>query len=169
MSTVERAATLVSRSLGYLGMAGIAALLILISADVFFRYALNSPLLFAEEISGYLVAIIGYFGAAETLRTNRHIRVEVLLNRFSEPIRVRLNVAAHVIGLVVITVFGWHVIAFLDKAFTRGTTSASMLAVPLWIPQAAMLIGMAAFLLQIVVETRRSFDIARTSKKGRPT
>ena len=153
---LDRAAYFVSRGLALCGILAIAALLILVAGDVFFRYFLNAPLLFAEEVSGYLVALIGYFGAAETLRCNRHIRVEVLVKWLPSRAQLWLNAAAHVVGTLILAVFAWHVVVFVERSFSRGTVSASILAVPLWVPQTAMLLGTLAFLLQIILETMRA-------------
>ena len=154
--------------LGGLGKVAIVAMLILVAGDVFYRYALNSPLLFGEEVAGYLAAAVGFLGAAETLRQRRHVRIEFLLNAVSGKWRGWLDVATHLIGVIALVVFFWHSSVFFDRVFTRGTVAPSILATPLWIPQTTMLIGMTAFLFQLVVDTAHAIGRALGRNIDRP-
>jgi C4-dicarboxylate transporter, DctQ subunit len=156
-----------SRINAALGLACVFALLCLISVDVFLRYLFSSPLLFSNEVAGYLVALTGFFGTAETMRRNQHVRVEIIVNAMSTKVRLWCDLAAYFLGLVTLVVFAWHVLVFIDRAFERGTVSPSILAVPLWIPQSAMLIGTTALILQLTVDSGRIWaGIRKTAAAG---
>jgi TRAP-type C4-dicarboxylate transport system permease small subunit len=60
-----------------LSMGGIVAF---VNLAVFFRYVLDSPLTWTNEISSYLLVYSVLFGACVALRHNQFVKVEALLN-----------------------------------------------------------------------------------------
>ncbi len=52
--------------------------------QIFCRYCLNSPLVWTEELSRYLLVWITFFGINYGLRRNKHIQMEFFYNKMSE-------------------------------------------------------------------------------------
>jgi TRAP-type mannitol/chloroaromatic compound transport system permease small subunit len=117
-----------------------------------------------DEIGSYTYGIVGAFGFAYTLISRSHIRVDFVLSRFSPKIRSLLNLLA----MLSLTAFaalcvwrGGHVV--LDS-IDLGSTAASPLATPMWIPQSIWLAGYVMFAL---VATWAAIDAARLFLGGR--
>lgn len=77
---------------------------IIIAVQVFFRYVLLNSISWSEEIARYLFIYMVYFGIAYAVRTNRHIRVEVVLNLLPQTGKKIMTISADVLFLIFATV-----------------------------------------------------------------
>lgn len=115
--------------------------------SVFKRYVLGTPVTWTDELSGYLVVGIVMFGAAETLRRGEHISVDLLSSR----LRGRWSALAGLWGMAAVILL---ILAILISSVTAvrfshdfGIYSDGYLAVAMWIPQMALVIGCILILL----------------------
>lgn len=60
-----------------------AIMVVLVVTNVFCRYVLNFSLVWAEEISQYLMVWVTFVGAGLALRQGRHVAVEMLQDKLS--------------------------------------------------------------------------------------
>ena len=65
--------------------------------QIFFRYVLNSPLVWSEELSRYIFIWISFLGWTLATRHNTHIRVEFLLKSLPRGIRFIIEVITRLI------------------------------------------------------------------------
>jgi TRAP-type mannitol/chloroaromatic compound transport system permease small subunit len=104
-----------------------------------------------DEIGSYTFAAVGAFGFSYTLVTRGHTRVDFLLSHFSEKQRAALNFTA-MITLAAMAVFcayrAFHVVA---ESISLGSTAASPLATPLWLPQSIWFLGYVLFCVTALV------------------
>ncbi len=151
-SPFEHLILLPARIAGALSTALILAAFALVVYSVIQRYLLNTPLKWGDEMIGYLLVGLIMLGAAEALRRNDHIAIDLVSERLAgKPKRLldyfsNLSVIAFSIVLGVST---WESILF---AYDFGSYSPGYLEVATWIPQLPMLAG--AFLLGLVALTR---------------
>jgi TRAP-type mannitol/chloroaromatic compound transport system permease small subunit len=100
-----------------------------------------------DEIGSYTYGIVGAFGYAYALITRSHVRVDFLLSRFSDWTRSLLNLLA-MLSLAALAMLclwrGYHVVA---QSVDMGSTAATPLATPMWIPQSIWLAGYLMFAL----------------------
>ena len=87
---------------------GFTTIVVLTIAQVFFRFALDSPLTWSEELSKLLLVWVVFVGAAVVCWDGRHLSVDVFFRKLPTPLRraVRVfNVAVAVIflGILVYT------------------------------------------------------------------
>lgn len=90
-----------------------AAMAAVISAEVFFRYVLNSSLYFSEELSRFCFIWAGFLGASLALREGRHVGVTLLTDRLAPRTRRRAAALAGLLTLallLVVTVTGASVL-----------------------------------------------------------
>ena len=57
------------------------ATILTVAAQVFFRYLLHRPLVWTEELSGFLFVWMTFVGAALAVKDGTHIRVDLLVSR----------------------------------------------------------------------------------------
>lgn len=100
-----------------------------------------------DEIGSYTYGIVGAFGFAYSLVTRSHTRVDYLLSRFSATTRALLNLLA-MLSLAALSLLcvwrAWQVVA---ESVALGSTAATPLATPMWIPQSIWLAGYTMFAL----------------------
>lgn len=78
------------------------------AADVVGRYVFNRPILGTMEISEVLLAGVLFFGWAYTQATRGHIRVNLLLPRFSPRVQAMTDTINSILGLVLFSLIGWQ-------------------------------------------------------------
>lgn len=147
-----RAVAGLSRVCAALGAATILLILGIVTWAVFQRYVLRSPVLGADEAIGYLLVATIMLGAAEALRRGDHVSIDILTQRAGPRAARWLAVWADlgVIGFaLVLGISAWEAVSFA-RAF--GSYSPGYLEMPMWIPQAPMLLGAA--LLGLVAAAR---------------
>jgi TRAP-type mannitol/chloroaromatic compound transport system permease small subunit len=100
-----------------------------------------------DEIGSYTYGIVGAFGYAYALITRSHVRVDFLLSRFSDWTRSLLNLLA-MLSLAALAILclwrGYHVV---EQSVDMGSTAATPLATPMWVPQSIWLAGYLMFAL----------------------
>lgn len=66
----------------WLGVFALAAICVISLANVIVRYTTNASFAFTEEFSVFLMVILAFAGAAVAARSNEHIRITLLEQRF---------------------------------------------------------------------------------------
>ena len=104
-----------------------------------------------DEIGSYTFASVGAFGFSYALITRGHTRVDFLLSRFTTAQRGVLNFVA-MITLAAMGLFfvyrAFHVVA---ESLDLGSTAATPLATPLWIPQSVWLLAYIVFTVTALI------------------
>lgn len=123
---------------------------------VFQRYVIDRSLMWADEMTGYLLVTLIMLGCAEALRKGDHIAID-LASSFAGP---RLASTLHVIGNLAVIVFAlimgwsaWHSISFA-RAF--GSYSVGYIEIQTWIPMLPMMLGAALLLIAALARLARS-------------
>jgi TRAP-type C4-dicarboxylate transport system permease small subunit len=147
-----------SRLDGWLGGICLTLLTLLMLTEVALRL-LSGPFPFvpptltiAWEWSSYLMAATFTFGAAMTLRGGGHIRVSLLLAHVPHAMRRLLEFGSALVGFAFTLLLTWSMALFAFQAYSRGQTSISS-DTPLWIPQAAITVGIALLAAQFLART----------------
>ena len=152
----------ISRVGGAVSSLLILVILAITAISVFFRYVLGSPILGGDEATGFLVVAIVMAGTAEALRRGDHIRIDLILDRCGPRARWFLDLIAYAAVLVfavLLLVTSWHTVMF-SRQF--GAYSAGYLALPIWIPQSAMVVG--AVLLTLVAAMKLLAHVAGANR-----
>lgn len=79
---------------------GIITMTGLIIADVILRRLFNAPLIFADEVAGYLLVLVTLLSVGYTLKENGHIQVMILIQRLSRRRLGALRIFWYAISLV---------------------------------------------------------------------
>lgn len=141
----DRLVAAIAHGLSAVGVVCVVAMMALTTADVVARYVFNSPTMWADEMASYLLIAIVFLGLANNLRTNGHIRIDVITNLLSPRARLLLEVFAYAVGVgfaIVLIAGTW---TRFDNFWTRDTLSDSPLMTPLWIAMVPVLAGAVVF------------------------
>jgi TRAP-type mannitol/chloroaromatic compound transport system permease small subunit len=140
------------------------ALAALTCVEMLGRKLLGFSLQGVDEIGSYTYGIVGAFGFAYALITRSHTRVDFLLSRFSPTLRALLNLLA-MLSLAALALLclwrGAHVVA---ESIDLGSTAATPLATPMWIPQSIWLGG---YLMFAIIAGWAAFDAVRLYLRGK--
>ena len=128
---------------------------ILLFLQVLFRFVLNLPLAWVEEISLYSMVWLCYFGCSLAIKKREHLKMEIITNF----LRPKAKKVFDLISLVLFFAFAvfvlYHVTLLTADILQRGHVTA-VLEIPKWIPYAGVPV---AFLLMLI---RMIQDFVRT-------
>jgi TRAP-type mannitol/chloroaromatic compound transport system permease small subunit len=127
------------------------------------RKVLGFSLQGVDEIGSYTYAIVGAFGFAFTLITRSHTRVDFLLSRLPAGGRAALNLLAMLSLALLALLCLWRAANVVLESRDLGSSAATPLATPMWIPQTLWLLGYLTFALTAVWA---AFDAARLMARG---
>ena len=97
-----------------------------------------------DEIGGYVLAIGASWAFVYTLREGGHVRVDVLLPRFSPVVRRTLDTVAMALMAVFAFTLTSNLWTLVSNSYAMQATGHSLIQTPQWIPQAMMAAGYMA-------------------------
>lgn len=142
-------------------MAGLSAvtlglMTLLVLVEITLWNTLEVTTLIADEYSAYGLAAIIFLGGGYTLKEGGHIRITLGLTFLPPRLSAFLELAAAAVTTGVMGYLLYYLYLMAEATWRYGSTSGTLTATPLWIPQGVMLIGAATFLLQLVAETLKA-------------
>jgi len=137
----SRAVFGLARLCGFASTLLIVTVLGIVTYAITQRYLFGTPLLWGDELNGYLLVALIMFGAAEALRRGDHIAIDLVSAnvppRLSHYLAIWGNLAV-VLFSAVLAWSAWHSAAF---SYDFGSYSAGYLEVAMWVPMVPVLIG----------------------------
>lgn len=124
-------------------------MLIAVNFEVIGRSFFGHATIWVTEVSTYLVLVVTFGGAAFVASRDANVRVDLLLNRFSDNTQDTLLKALSWLSVFITLVALWKVTGFWFENYDSGARSWSMLNTPLWIPQLAAVVGLAALVITL--------------------
>lgn len=152
--TCQHALDRVTLWAGYLAGALFFALAFFITYDVLARkwgYAVGLPTSrVTDELSGYILVLAATWGLAYTLRTDAHVRIDVLLPYMPPRLRALADVVAQLVMAAFAALFTWRIWILIEDSWETGIRSSTYLLMPLWIPQVILGVGFGLLALAAI-------------------
>ncbi len=102
------------------------------------------------DFTGFFLASASFLALAHTLRQGSHIRVTLLLSYLPEKAGRVLEFWCILVAAAISCYFTWYTGLLVRDSFIFHDLSPGMIAVPLWIPQTGMLVGLAILSIALV-------------------
>ena len=155
----------IERITGSVGIFASLALVPLVLAtcyEVFVRYAMGAPTVWAYEVGYILTGSHFLLGMAFTLRAGAHIRIDIFSGNFSPRMRAIIDLAGYVVTLPLMLWLSYALFQHLATGYLRHEHSGqSAMNLPVWPFRVVFLVAFALLALQIlaeVVKTVRRFN-----------
>ena len=154
-----REASLPDRILRMAALAGglmLFAVMLLVTVSVFFRYVLNQPILGSQELVQIGMSIVVMLAMPYTAARGQHIRVDIFDERLGRWGRFICDLIARSLSIAVLALLvqkAW------DKAWDAHEFEdvTNMIEIPVWIAYAAIVLGMALFILVLLMQLWQQF------------
>ena len=104
----------------------------------------------SAEFAGYAMAASSFMGLAYTLNTGGHIRVNLLADRLPTSWQRWLERLCLLMASGIVGFFAWYCVAMTYDSYQFNEMGQGIIAVPLWIPQLWMALGVACLWLALV-------------------
>jgi TRAP-type C4-dicarboxylate transport system permease small subunit len=152
MDAFIRGARLLSQICGIAAAALIAIAVVVVCQMVFVRYVLNQTTIWQTDFVTFSLVAATFIGAPYVLLTKGHVNVDVVPLYVGRRARWRLAVVAIGLSLAFALVMTVLTAQFWLEAWENNWRSESMWRARLWIPYAAMPVGLGMLTLQYVAD-----------------
>ena len=126
----------------------LSGMAVVVFLQVIFRYVINLPLFWTEELARYCLVWSSLLGSAVAVKRGQHIAVTIFIERFPAGLRRALTIVALLSVAAILTIILWGGIQLV--AITR-TQISPALRVSMSIPYLAVPVGAALMLLHTIL------------------
>lgn len=134
----------------YLAAVGLTVMSGIVVIEVVLRFFFTVSTLVADEIAAYMLATVSFCALGYALRTEGHIRIELLYALIPAPIRKWVELAFVVVAIVATTIFASWLYRMVAQSYVLKVDSQSQIQTPLWIPQSVLVYGTIVLVLALV-------------------
>jgi TRAP-type C4-dicarboxylate transport system permease small subunit len=117
----------------------------------------------AAEFSGFFLAAASFLALAYTFRHDGHIRVSLVITRFTGRVRFWIELWCLSFAVCLTGFFSWNTILLVLDSLEYEEVSYGMIPVPLWIPQSFMALGLIVLTIALVDDLVRVIRGQKTS------
>ena len=122
------------------------AIFVIMLLQIAFRYLLNSPLVWTEELARYLYIWACYLGAAVALRRGNHIVIALVRERLPARLATAVMLGTQALALFFLGGLAWQGVRLAVRAHT-------VLAITLPIPWSAIYAAASVSAVLMILET----------------
>jgi TRAP-type C4-dicarboxylate transport system permease small subunit len=139
-------------------LGGVAAAALLLAAVlvicqmVFVRYVLQGSAIWQHEFATFSLIGATFIGAPYVLLTHGHVNVDLLPVYLGPRGRFALALLAALISLTFCIILGWYGFQFWYQSYVEDWHAQTVWRPPLWVPYAAVPLGMGLMSLQYIAE-----------------
>ena len=146
---------LISTALAVLAAVLTLSIAVVIIAEIIARSIFNYSFSFAWEYSAYAMGSAMFCGLAFTLRTGGHIRVSLLASALPQGVSKAIDILCTLVAIGFSGYIGLALCELAWRSFLSGSTSPSVTATPLVLPQGLIALGAILLTLQFVARLIR--------------
>jgi TRAP-type mannitol/chloroaromatic compound transport system permease small subunit len=166
MEMLVRAIERVTGSVGIMASFAIVPLVLATCYEVFSRYVLGAPTIWAYEVGYTLTGSHFLLGLAYTLAVGAHIRIDVLSGKFGPRTRAAIDLAAYAVILPLLVWLTYALFQHLTTGYLRGERSGqSAMNLPVWPFRVVFLVAFGLLALQVLAEVIKSVRVLRGGER----
>src|SRR4051812_44189996 len=150
MDLFVRGITLLSQICGVVAAALIAASVVIVCEMVFVRYVLNENTIWQTDFVTFSIVAATFIGSPYLLLNRGHVNVDVLPLYLGQRGRYRLALASMLMSFAFCAVMTVLTFQFWQEAWDNNWRSESMWRGRLWVPYAAVPVGVGVVRLQYI-------------------
>lgn len=144
----------------------LAGLAICISLDALLRWSINWSFLVVDELGGYALVCLAFFGISIALYEKALFRVDAFYFWLSERNRDRAQLIFDLISLTFMLLLLWQFWGLVTRSYNREISALTILRTPIWIPQLLMLIGAVTTTLVLILHITNDWKQLMSHKDG---
>ncbi len=144
----------------------VVVILFLTLFEIFKRYVLNAPTVWAMELTGYLCGVYFMIGGAYVLRYKAHINLDILYNRFSPRGKAVLDLITSVLFFSFVGVLLWKGYDAALYSLKHGEVTITGWEMPTFWVRVCIPIAAFLILLQGIADFARNFFTAISKGKA---
>lgn len=135
----------------------VVVMMVLVTVDAGLRKLTGFSTQVAQEFSGYMLVAITFLSAGYGLRSGSFIRVTAFYERIPERIRPFVQLSYDLVNVLYVICLGYVTCRLVLSSYQQGTVSTQASGIPLYIPQLAMVVGVAVFGIAVLADIGADF------------
>jgi len=153
MNAIIRGIERITGSIGIMASFAIVPLVLATCYEVFARYVMQAPTIWAYEIGYILTGSHFLLGMAYTLQTGTHIRIDIFSGKFSARTQAVIDLVGYTVTLPLMLWLTYALFQHLATGYLRNEHSGqSAMNLPVWPFRIVFLTAFTLLALQILVE-----------------
>jgi TRAP-type C4-dicarboxylate transport system permease small subunit len=160
---VERVEGWINRVYVFLACIMMCGLVVIVCTDIFLRYFLNSPLVWATEVTEILLLDITFLGAAWVLKEDGHVVIDVFTAKVDKRSRKILDLISYIlIGIVcgVLLYYGFYTAHY---HYVKGVYNPTAIETPIALIIVVIPLGSIPLFLEVFLKGWKVFNKKRGS------
>ena len=141
----------------YLASLLLVSLVCLVLTEIVIRHFFDMSTMIADEYSGYIYLASIFLGLAYTFNEKAHIRINIVTSRLSEKSNNIIDMVTGIISIVALSFVFYRTILFTYDSYQMEMLSEAVSETPLYLTQVVMPLGMALFILSILMFVIKGF------------
>ena len=139
-----------TKMFGVLAAFSILLIMIMVSADVFFRYVFNAPIIGAMEFSLMLMIAVIYLGLGYTEISDRHIVIDLFYKKLNLKYQYIISKINCIILLTISSILFWHSFADFLYSYEINEILPGMASFPKYPSKLCLSLGVLIYIFVIV-------------------
>ncbi len=146
------AVRMLSHLCGVLAATMMGASVLVVTHMVLFRYILNESTVWQTDVVTYMLVAATFIGCPYVLMLRGHVNVDLVPLFLPQWARLALAFLAAGVGLLFCGVLAWKGLELTLEAYREGWQSSTVWKVHMWIPYAAIPVGLGLTCLQYMAD-----------------
>ena len=138
----------------------LAAIVALISVNVFMRYVMDASLSWGEELTLWTFVWFVWLSASYAFRHRRHVRITFFRDMLGERAQIRLDMFADILILIFLGVLVFECLKLINLPFVASQKSV-VLGLPIPILYASAPVGASLSFIRVLQHLYTNFGAAR--------
>ena len=144
-----------SRVMNIVAMVALVAMMLLTVVDVLMRTLFKLPVLDSPQLTQYLMVCVVFFGLAWCAARERHIKVDLIVSRFSPRTQALFDSVTMFLGLAVTVVMTWRSLLETFVAY-RYNAATTVLEIPAYPFHIILVLGLAVLCTVMLTQLIRN-------------
>ena len=128
----------------------LVAMIVLIGAEAIARNVFHTSLQVTDEVGGYLLVALTFLSMPVAEAHGAFHRVELIQSRLGLPARIVSQIVFDLMSLIASGLVTWQLTRLVLNSWRAEDVAPTPLQTPLWMPQAAMALGMALLCFALI-------------------
>ncbi len=133
------------------------AMLIIATAQVFFRYVVNLSLSWSQDLLTYMLIWSVFIGISLAVKKRKHIKVELAFVLLPEKIQFYLKVLSNFIFIIFCGIFSYYSLIKIYKLIFINPQISESTGISMWMIQIAVPFGFILSIYRLIIDTKLLF------------
>lgn len=141
----------------------IGTICLVLILQVFFRWVLQSPLIWSEELARYLFVCLTMLGLSYNVRKKNNISMELLYSKMPPKVQFVISCLTDILALAL---FGYMIPEMYQYTMSQAGVKSAAMRMPMVILAGSVLVGFILVIIQVIYSLYMRIRDSRRREEG---